>query len=143
MRKVSRSALVPFSADQMYTLVQDVESYPQFLPWCTGSSVHSRDAGELDATLELRRGSIQKSFRTRNTLSPGRAMKIELVNGPFRHLEGLWRFEQLGSDGSKVELDLEFEFESRITDSLFGPFFEETCSSLVESFTEQAKKVYG
>ena len=143
MRKVSRSALVPYSADQMYALVEDVESYPLFLPWCTGATLHARDAGTLEATLELQRGSIRKSFRTRNTLNPGSSMKIELVDGPFRYLEGLWRFEQLGSDGSKVELNLEFEFESRITDSLFGPFFEDTCSSLVDSFTQQAGKIYG
>lgn len=143
MRKVSRSALVPYSADQMYALVQDVESYPDFLPWCTTTTVHSRSANELDATLELSRGSIQKAFRTRNALRPGHSMTMELVDGPFKFLEGIWRFEQLGNDGSKVELDLAFEFKSRVTDSLFGPYFEETCSSLVDSFTKQAKKVYG
>jgi ribosome-associated toxin RatA of RatAB toxin-antitoxin module len=140
---VTRSALVPYSADQMYALVQDVESYPEFLPWCTSTTVHSRNATELDATLELSRGSIQKSFRTRNALRPGRSMTMELVDGPFNHLEGVWRFEQLGSEGSKVQLNLDFEFKSRITDSLFGPYFEETCSSLVDSFTKQASKVYG
>lgn len=143
MRKVSRSALVPYSAEQMYALVEDVQAYPDFLPWCTGAIVHARDAGEIDATLELQRGSIRKSFRTRNTLSPGRAMHLELIGGPFRQLEGFWQFEQLGTEGSKVSLDLDFEFESRITDTLFGSFFEETCNSLVDSFTERAAKIYG
>ncbi len=143
MRRVSRSALVRYSAEQMYALVEDVLAYPEFLPWCTAAIVHSQNAGEIDASLELQRGSIRKSFRTRNTLDPGKAMKLELIGGPFRHLEGAWLFEQLGTDGSKVSLDLEFEFESRITDSLFGGFFEETCNSLVDSFTKRADAIYG
>lgn len=143
MRRVARSALVPYTAAQMYALVEDVEAYPDFLPWCTGVIVHARSAGEIDATLELERGSLRKSFRTRNSLQPGETMKLELVGGPFKHLEGCWQFEQLGTDGSKVSLDLEFEFESRVTDAVFGGFFESTCNSLVNSFTERAQKVYG
>ncbi len=142
MRRVSRSALVPYSAEQMYALVEDVASYPDFLPWCTGAIVHACDAKEIDATLELQRGSIQKAFRTRNTLSPGKAMQLELIGGPFRHLQGAGLFEQLGTEGSKVSLDLEFEFESRITDTIFGGFFEETCNSLVDSFTKRAEEIY-
>ena len=134
---------MPYTAEQMYELVEDVEAYPDFLPWCTGAIVHSRNAEEIDATLELERGSIRKSFRTRNSLQRGKAMKLELIGGPFRHLEGSWLFEQLGTDGSKVSFDLEFEFESRITDAVFGSFFESTCNSLVNSFTERAEKVYG
>ncbi|HNP63201.1 MAG TPA: type II toxin-antitoxin system RatA family toxin [Woeseiaceae bacterium] len=143
MRKVARSALVPYTAEQMYALVEEVDAYPDFLPWCTGVIVHSRNAEEIDATLELERGSIRKSFRTRNSLQPGKAMKLELIGGPFKHLEGFWLFEQLGTDGSKVSLDLEFEFESRVTDAVFGSFFESTCNSLVNSFTDRARKVYG
>ncbi len=143
MRRVSRSALVRYSAEQMYALVEDVLAYPDFLPWCTAAIVHSQNASEIDASLELQRGAIRKSFRTRNTLNPGNAMKLELIGGPFRHLEGVWLFEQLGTDGSKVSLDLEFEFESRITDALFGGFFEETCNSLVDSFTKRADAIYG
>ena len=127
----------------MYALIEDVDSYPDFLPWCTGAIVHSRDDNEIDATLELQRGAIRKSFRTRNTLNPCRSMRLELIGGPFSHLEGEWRFEQLGSDGSKVSFELEFEFESRITDSLFGSFFEDTCNSLVAAFTQRAREVYG
>ncbi len=143
MRKVVRSALVPYSASQMYELVLDVASYPDFLPWCSGSTVHSSDDKTIEATLELERAGIRKAFRTRNALTPGRAMTLELVGGPFRHLHGLWQFEQLGQDGSKVSLDLEFEFENRVTDTLFGSFFEDTCKSLVESFTKRAAEVYG
>lgn len=143
MRKVSRSALVPYSAEQMYALVEDVGAYPDFLPWCVGSTVHFKDDATIEASLEMRRGGIRKSFRTRNGLRPGHSMSIGLVGGPFRHLAGNWRFEQLGSDGSKVSLELEFEFENRVTDTLFGRYFEETCNSLIDSFLTRAEQIYG
>ena len=143
MRNVSRSALVPYSADQMYALVEDFLAYPEFLPWCTGATLHSRDADTIEASLEMQRGGVKKSFTTRNTLQPGIAMGIALVGGPFRDLSGGWQFEQLGADGSKVSLHMEFEFESRVVDTLFGRFFEDTCNSLIDSFTQRAHTIYG
>lgn len=143
MRKVSRSALVPYTAAEMYALVEDFEAYPEFLPWCIGATLHSRNDATLEASLEMQRGGIRKSFRTRNTLQPGHAMGIALIGGPFKHLAGDWRFEQLGNDGSKVALELEFEFESRVIDALFGRYFEDTCNSLIDSFTKRADKIYG
>ncbi len=143
MRKVSRSALVPYSTDQMYALVEDFLAYPDFLPWCTGATLHFRDEDTIEASLSLQRSGIRKSFRTRNTLQPGDAMGITLVGGPFRHLAGCWRFEQLGADGSKVSLELDFEFENRVTDTLFGRYFESTCNSLIDSFTKRAHEIYG
>ena len=142
MRNVNRSALIPFSADQMYALVEDFLAYPDFLPWCTGATLHFRDEETIEASLELQRSGIKKSFRTRNTLQPGTAMGIALVGGPFRHLAGGWRFEQLGADGSKVSLELDFEFENRVTDTLFGRYFESTCNSLIDSFTKRAHEIY-
>lgn len=127
----------------MYALVEDVGAYPSFLPWCTAATVHSRDDDHVEASLELQRRGVTKSFTTRNTLSPGKAIGIALVGGPFRHLAGGWQFEQLGQDGSKVSLQLEFEFENRITDLLFGRYFEDTCNSLVDSFTRRANDIYG
>jgi len=143
VRKVSRSALVPYSASQMYALVADIAAYPDFLPWCTGATLHSTGSDIIEASLELQRGGISKSFRTRNSLQPGIAMGITLVGGPFRHLKGGWQFDQLGSDGSKVSLELEFEFENRVTDALFGRYFEDSCNTLIDSFTTQARKIYG
>lgn len=143
MRKVSRSALIPYSADQMYALVEDFLAYPEFLPWCTGATLHFRDGDTIEASLQLQRSGVKKSFRTRNTLQPGVAMGIALVGGPFRHLAGGWLFEQLGDDGSKVSLQLDFEFENRVTDTLFGRYFETTCNSLIDSFTQRAHKIYG
>ena len=142
MRKVNRSALVPYSAAQMYALVKDVEAYPSFLPWCRDAEVHVREAGFIEASLELHRGKISKRFRTRNVLREGEFLGIELVGGPFRHMSGGWTFRQLGDAGCKVKLSLEFEFESRATDVIFGRFFEHTCNTLVDSFTQRAASIY-
>jgi ribosome-associated toxin RatA of RatAB toxin-antitoxin module len=142
MRKVSRSALVPYSAAQMYDLVKDVEKYPSFLPWCNDAEVHIRGDDFIEASLELHRGRISKRFRTRNHFIENESLDIALVGGPFRHMSGRWTFHQLGDAGSKVALELEFEFESRATDVIFGRFFENTCNALVDSFTQQAAKIY-
>ena len=143
MRKVSRSALVPYSAAEMFALVDDIESYPGFLPWCGSAVVHKREGKVVEATLDLQRGGISKSFTTRNTLQQDQSIALALLGGPFKHLAGIWSFQQLGEAGSKVSLDLEFEFENPVTDALFGPFFEDTCNSLVDSFTRRAADVYG
>ena len=143
MRRVTRSALVPYQADEMFRLVDDIEAYPGFLPWCHRSEELSRSDDTVEATLELQKGAVSKTFTTRNTLQRGKAIDISLLGGPFRHLQGGWRFDQLGEEGCKVSLDLEFEFESRMVDMLFGAFFEETCNSLVDAFTARAAEVYG
>jgi len=143
MRKVNRSALVPYRAENMYALVEDVDSYPLFLPWCNDVEVHFREGNVVEATLELHRGKISKRFRTRNTMQPKTSMDLELVDGPFRHLSGGWRFQPLGDSGSKVSLEMEFEFDSRMLDIMIGHFFEETCNSLVDAFTKRALAVYG
>ncbi|HSG97148.1 MAG TPA: type II toxin-antitoxin system RatA family toxin [Woeseiaceae bacterium] len=142
MRKVHRSALVPHSAAQMFALIKDVEAYPTFLPWCNDAEVHIRGEDFIEASLELHRGRISKRFRTRNRFTENEFLGIELVGGPFRHMSGGWQFEQLGDTGSKVSLELEFEFESRATDVILGRFFEHTCNALVDSFTQQAARIY-
>lgn len=142
MRKVNRSALVPYSAAEMYALVKDVESYPTFLPWCDDAEVHIAQPEYIEATLELHRHGISKRFRTRNALQQDTSLGIELVGGPFRRLSGGWVFQQLSDAGSKVALELEFEFENRATDMIFGRYFESTCNSLVDSFTKRAAQIY-
>ena len=143
MRKVDRSALVPYSAEDMYALVEDVESYPEFLPWCNDVEVHFREGNVIEATLELHRGKISRRFRTRNTMRPTDSMHLTLVSGPFRKLEGGWDFLALGDAGSKVSLHMEFEFDSRTLDIMIGAFFEQTCNSLVNAFTQRAQAIYG
>ena len=127
----------------MYSLVADVASYPEFLPWCVGATVHERTEKVLEASLAMQRGGVNKTFRTRNELRPGRGMTMTLVDGPFRHLVGIWTFDQLGVDGSKVQLELEFQLKSRTLDALFGSYLEDACNSMIESFTERARALYG
>ena len=143
MRRVSRSALVPHTTQQMFELVDEVERYPEFVPWCSYAVVHHRDANSVEATLELRRGRIQQRFRTRNEYEPGKFMTIALVGGPFRRLDGGWTFTALGDVGCKVALELEFELASQALDVVFGRFFEETCNRLVEAFSRRAHEIYG
>jgi ribosome-associated toxin RatA of RatAB toxin-antitoxin module len=143
MRRVRRSAIVPYSASDMYRLVKDVESYPDFLPWCSDVEVHSRQNNVVEATLEFRRGALKKRFRTRNAMIADQSMELSLVGGPFRDLSGGWRFSQLGDTGSKVSLDIKFEFDSRALDLMVGPFFEDICNSLVDAFTQRAHAIYG
>jgi ribosome-associated toxin RatA of RatAB toxin-antitoxin module len=127
----------------MFQLVDDVDSYSEFLPWCKRSEVISRADDMVDATLELHKGAVSKAFTTRNKLQKNKAIELELLGGPFRHLAGGWTFESLSEAGCKVTLQLEFEFESRMIDMVFGAFFEDTCNSLVDAFTRRAADIYG
>ena len=142
-RHVDRSALVPFSAREMYVLVDDIAAYQDFLPWCRSSTVHSRDGNIVEATLELEKGGVSKGFRTRNTCTENEAIDIALVGGPFRTLRGGWKFSDIGEEGSRVALKVDFEFESMLVDFAFGAFFEDTCNSLVDAFTRRAEQVFG
>ena len=143
MRKVNKSALVPYSAADMYALVNDVERYPEFLPWCRGSKVLSHTETEMRASLELAGGGFHKTFTTLNSLQPGSAITITLVDGPFKHLEGRWHFTDLDGQGSKVILDMEFEFKNSMLDLMAGPVFHEICNSLVDAFIRRAKSLHG
>jgi len=142
MRRISRSALVRYSPEDMFRLVGDIESYPEFLPWCEKAAILERGDDFVTASLGFARGGLRKSFTTRNHLVPSERIELSLVDGPFRSLAGEWGFEPVG-DGSKVSLDLKFAFDSRLADMLIGPFFEEICNRLVDAFSRRAEIVYG
>ncbi|MDE2070300.1 MAG: type II toxin-antitoxin system RatA family toxin [Gammaproteobacteria bacterium] len=142
MRTVNKSALVLYTAAQMYALVNDVERYPEFLPWCRSARIRSQSAAEMCASLELARGGFHKIFTTCNRLDPGRSIVIALDRGPFRHLEGHWGFADLGPEGSRVTLNMEFEFAGTMLDLMAGPVFHEICNSLVTAFTRRATALY-
>ncbi|MHB8252782.1 MAG: type II toxin-antitoxin system RatA family toxin [Acidiferrobacter sp.] len=142
MTTISKSALVSYSADEMYKLVADVESYPEFLPWCAGSRILERDSTGLVAEIDMVFGGIHKAFTTRNTLN-ATSMDIRLVQGPFSQLEGSWRFQQVSDLGSRISLDLEFGFASRLLALAVGPVFGTIANSLVDSFKKRAREVYG
>lgn len=143
LASISKSALVPYSAHAMYELVNDIESYPEFLPWCTSAKVHFRDEDEVRATITLARSGIHKSFTTCNRLQKNKMIEVRLVQGPFRHLEGFWRFNPLRDNACKVSLDLEFEFSGRLVSMAFGPIFHQVANTLVDAFTRRAARVHG
>ena len=143
MPSVKRSALVPFSAIQMYALVNDIESYPEFLPWCRSTRILDRNDDEVRATIEMQKSALHKSFTTINRLQPGKMMEVSLVEGPFRKLDGFWRFEALREDASKVSLDLDFELAGPVVSRVVGPIFHQIANSVVDAFCKRAVEVYG
>ncbi|ATM77275.1 type II toxin-antitoxin system RatA family toxin [Serratia fonticola] len=142
MPQISRSALVPFSAEQMYQLVNDVHSYPDFLPGCTGSRVIAASPNEMTAAVEVAKAGISKTFTTRNTLLDNQSINMQLVDGPFRKLMGGWQFTALSPEACKVELHLDFEFTNKLIELAFGKVFKELAGSMVQAFTQRAKEVY-
>ncbi len=142
MPQVSRSALVPFSAAQMYQLVNDIPSYPLFLPGCTGGRVINASEHEMMAAVEVAKAGIRKTFVTRNTLSDNHSITMQLIEGPFRQLMGVWRFTPLRPDACKVELYLDFEFTNTLIEITFGRIFKELAASMVQAFTRRAHEVY-
>jgi ribosome-associated toxin RatA of RatAB toxin-antitoxin module len=138
MREVKRSALVSQPPAKLFELINDIESYPQFLPWCTHTRVQSRTPREIVATLGVRQGALTGEFTTRNTLEPDRAITMELVSGPFRTLEGQWLLTPVDA-GCRVELSMRFAFKSTLTGMLFEPQFAKTIGSLLDAFVVRAR----
>ena len=124
----------------MYTLINDIERYPEFVPWCTAARVESRKESEVVATLTIKRGPLRAEFTTRNLLEPGKRVLMQFVSGPFRVLEGLWTLTPLGDLGCRVELEMRFEFANRVAGTLFAPLFEDTAASLVDAFVKRARE---
>jgi ribosome-associated toxin RatA of RatAB toxin-antitoxin module len=140
MREVKRSALVGESPARMYDLINDIERYPEFVPWCTAARIVSRNDHEVVATLNIKRGPLKAEFTTRNLLEPASRVLMQFVSGPFRVLEGLWTLTPLGELGCRVELEMRFEFANRVTGTLFEPLFEDTAGSLVDAFVKRARE---
>ncbi|KVX00484.1 SRPBCC family protein [Shewanella frigidimarina] len=142
MPKISKSMLVRFSALQMYDLVNDVESYHAFLPGCVGGRVLEFDGQTMVASVDVSKAGISKTFTTRNQVIQAKSISLELENGPFKHMHGLWQFTELTEDACKVEFDLDFEFSNMLVDMAFGKVFKDLMSSMVMAFTDRAKVIY-
>jgi ribosome-associated toxin RatA of RatAB toxin-antitoxin module len=140
MREVKRSALIAEPPARMYDLINDIERYPEFVPWCTAARIVSRKEHEVVATLNIKRGPLKTEFTTRNLLEPGSRVLMQFVSGPFRVLEGLWTLTALGDLGCRVELEMRFEFANRVAGALFEPLFEDTAASLVDAFVKRARE---
>ncbi|MCE2573372.1 type II toxin-antitoxin system RatA family toxin [Motilimonas eburnea] len=142
MAQISKSALVMFSANEMFDLVNDVVAYPEFLPGCAGSRILEQTERTMRASVNVAKAGITKTFTTENTLVPGERIIMQLVDGPFKHLKGGWTFTPLDDKACKVALDLEFEFSSKLVEVAFGRVFNELCHAMVSAFSERAKEVY-
>jgi ribosome-associated toxin RatA of RatAB toxin-antitoxin module len=142
MTRIEKTALVKFSAQQMFDLVNDIESYPQFLPWCSQSRIIKREGNIVEAELSISKSGFQKSFSTRNELDMGKEITVSLIDGPFSHLAGIWQFQPLREDASKILFNLDFELSGRLASLAFGAVFNQICNTMVSSFTQRAKIVY-
>jgi len=143
MPVVEKTALVPYSDQQMFELVKDVARYPEFLPWCSGAELLSDDGHMVCGRIEVARMGIRQTFSTCNKYQAPRRMSIELVEGPFKSLHGEWEFIALRENACKVVLHLEFEFSGHLINMAFGKVFEQIANTLVDSFCKRAKEVYG
>ena len=144
MAHIKRSALVHYSPAEMYALVNDVAAYPKFLPWCKSSRVISQTDNEMIASVEIARGALNKAFTTKNTLHKNSKIKIQLVDGPFKSLRGAWSFHTLKrKDACKIELDLDFKFDSGLVSLAARPVFTQIANSLVDAFSKRAVEIYG
>jgi len=142
IREIKRSALVTFTPEQMFDLVIDVERYPQFLPWVAAAELHERSDRDLRASMEMSRGGVRERFTTRNEFERPSFMTMRLVEGPFRRLDGRWSFSPIGEAGTRIELEMCFEFASPVVAMLFGRSFEQSCGQLIDAFIARARQLH-
>lgn len=142
MPEVKRSALVPYSPEQMFELVRDVEHYPNFLAWVTHAEVHEQADGQQEATLQLSIAGLTHSIRTRNELDPGRSLSMQMADGPFQRFSGRWNFGDLGI-GCRVELHLGFDFDNPVLAAAFNAGFVTVANRMMDDFCRRAEVLYG
>ncbi|WP_448550383.1 type II toxin-antitoxin system RatA family toxin [Thalassotalea fusca] len=143
MPTINRSALVMHSVEQMYELINDVLSYPKFLPDCSDSKIVEQDKDHMTASLLVNKGGMKKWFTTKNVLTENKSVKLQLVDGPFKQLTGNWVLTELSEEACKISLELEYEFSSKVFDLAFGRVFNGIANNMVQAFTQRAKEVYG
>lgn len=141
--KIQRSAILPYSAALLYQMVNDVERYPEFLPWCSETELIYADETSMQATLTAAKLGVSHTFTTKNALVPNERIEINLVAGPFKHLHGVWQFKQLAENACKMELDLEFDYSGALIKATLGPVFTKAANTMVDAFCERAKELYG
>ena len=142
MALVEKTVLVAHSAEQMFKLVDHVEDYPRFLPWCGGASVAEHEGNVVHATVHIDYHHIKQSFTTENVRRPPHQIDMTLQRGPFKHLDGTWRFIPLSDSACKIEFSLHYDFSSRLLEKLVGPVFHYIANSFVDAFIQRAEKVY-
>jgi len=143
MPSIDKSALVHYSAADMFALVDDVPAYKEFLPWCGGSEELSRIGDEVKASVTIAISGLNKAFTTLNRLQQNKMIEIALIDGPFKHLHGFWRFDALAEDACKISFSLEYEFSNRLLGMAVGPVFSQIANSMLDSFCQRAEDIYG
>ncbi len=142
MPTIQRSALMPYSSQAMFEIVNNVRAYPDFLPWCGGVKVLSEDDNLMEASILMKKGPLNHWFSTRNSLLKFQRIDMLLIDGPFKKLDGSWQFLALDDESCKVEFKLDFEFSSGLTSKLLTPIFSQIASTMVDSFCARAREVY-
>lgn len=143
MKRIEHSVLVPYAASEMFELVDRIERYPEFLPWCAGADVAGEAGGGKRARLDIDFHGVRAHFTTSNVNVAGESIVVTLVDGPFRHLHGEWRFRALARAASKVELELAYEFANGLLERAVGPVFDRIATTFVDAFVRRASSVYG
>lgn len=143
MASVNKSVLVPYGAPRMFELVERVEDYPLFLPWCGGAQVHERSPERMVATVRIDYLGLKQSFTTENTHEPGRSIRMTLREGPFSRLDGVWQFLPLREDACKVSFSLDYAFAGSLLSRALSPVFDQIATSFVDAFVKRAESVYG
>lgn len=143
MKKINKSALVPFPAIELYELVADIESYPEFLSWCSGAKIISSENNNVEASISISYHGLNKTFATHNINDPGKTIHMKLVDGPLQYLDGIWQFHELDADSCKVILDIEFEISNPMMRLALGGVFEKIANSMMEEFIARADAIYG
>ena len=143
MAIVEKSVLIGHSAAKMYALVADVNAYPQFLPWCSATEVRPIDAETAAATLHINYHGLRLHFTTENRMEKNALIDMNLVHGPFKHLDGFWRFIALSDEACKIEFQLRYELSGKLVDKIAGPVFSHIANTLVEVFVKRAVSLYG
>lgn len=142
MPEIIRSALLPYPAKFMYELVNRVEAYPEFLPWCGGARIIQEDENSMEAAIQMSGAGMNQWFKTRNRMVPDESIAMSLVEGPFKRLEGHWTFTPIDNEGCKIELVLQFEFKRGLASALIAPAFTRIANSMVESFCDRARNLH-
>ncbi len=143
MPTIHKSKVEPYSVEQMFNLVNDVESYPNYLPWCKNVQILSQGDNSMNVKVEVAKGPLNKVFTTQNTLIQNKSISMRLLNGPFKYLEGEWSFESIDNNQCKITFDLNFELALGPFSKMLNPIFESLYSSLIKAFTDRARQLYG
>ena len=142
MLKIQKSVITPFTAEQMYNLVSDIENYKHYLPWCPASKVISKDANVTVGRVDISYLKVSTSFTTKNINTPCTRIDLSLVDGPFKQLSGFWQFTQIGEKGCKIEFNLSYQFNNFIIEKVIGKVFEFVIKNIVDSFVKKANEIY-